>query len=186
MILRCFCFLSLMASPVLAEVIDAGDVGFTSRTTIRIEASQAEVWLAAVDDVSRWWNPAHTVSGDATRLTISAIRQGCFCEDFGEDAGVVHLTATTAIPPSMLRLSGGLGPLGLMGVHGNMTWEFVPDGNATIATFTYAVGGYRDGGLADLAVPVDAVLAEALGRLKAHSETKAEIPQSGDGNDPHG
>jgi hypothetical protein len=37
--------------------------------------------------------------------------------------------------------------------------------------FAYAVGGYRPGGLDAVAGPVDFVIGEALGRLKAFVET---------------
>ena len=47
-------------------------------------------------------------------MTIDARTQGCFCEVLGEGAGVVHLTVTFVNPGVILRLSGGLGPLGLM------------------------------------------------------------------------
>jgi len=70
----------------------------------------------------------------------------------------------------MLRLTGGLGPLGLMGVNGNMTWEFFDEGEGTRVKFTYAVGGYRQGGLDAVAVPVDYVIGEALDLLKAYVE----------------
>ena len=71
----------------------------------------------------------------------------------------------------MLRLTGGLGPLGLMGVDGNMTWDFEAVEGATRVRFTYAVGGYMKGGLEQMAGPVDYVLGEALGRLRNYVET---------------
>ena len=64
------------------------------------------------------------MSGDAARMSIEPRVQGCFCESLGEQAGVVHLTVLSVMPGTSLRLSGGLGPLGLMGVYGNMTWDF--------------------------------------------------------------
>jgi hypothetical protein len=74
-------------------------------------------------------------------------------------------------PGIVLRLTGGLGPLGLMGVGGNMTWEFFDAEEGTRVRFTYAVGGYRAGGLGAIALPVDYVIGEALQRLKAYIET---------------
>ena len=68
-------------------------------------------------------------------------------------------------------MTGGLGPLGLMGVDGNMTWEFEDADGGTRVRFTYAVGGYMAGGLDQMAGPVDRVLGEALTRLKAFAET---------------
>ncbi len=122
-------------------------------------------------EIDQWWSSDHTVSGDAARLHIDARPQGCFCERLGKDAGVVHMTVTTVFPGTVLRLTGGLGPLGLMGVNGNMTWEFADAGDKTEVRFTYAVGGYRPGGLDKMAEIVDSVIAEALLRLKAHIET---------------
>ena len=154
-----------------AEVTDADTGGFTSVNEMTIEAARKDVWLAAINEVGLWWSSDHTISGDASRLNITAIPQGCFCESFGENAGVVHLTVTMVNPTVVLRLTGGLGPLGLMGVSGNMTWEFEDGGEDTVVKFTYAVGGYRADGLDTVSAPVDFVIGEALARLKAHVET---------------
>ena len=81
------------------------------------------------------------------------------------------MTVTFANPTVLLRLTGGLGPLGLLGVDGNMTWEFADGEDGTTIRFSYAVGGYRPGGLDEIAGPVDYVIGEALSRLKAHIET---------------
>lgn len=159
-----------LPSNVSAEVVDAQAGGFSSVNEVTIAAAREAVWRAAID-VAQWWSPDHTLSGDASRLSISAIPQGCFCESFGAGAGVVHLTVTMVNPGVILRLTGGLGPLGLMGVNGNMIWEFEDSGSGTRARFTYAVGGYLAGGLDEIAAPVDAVIGEALARLKAYIET---------------
>ena len=164
--------------PAVAEVADAGAGGFTTINEIIVDAPRDVVWQSAIGEIGRWWSSAHTVSGEASRLSIDARPQGCFCEYLGEDAGVVHLTVTMANPPVVLRLTGGLGPLGLLGVDGNMTWEFSDADGATAVRFTYAVGGYRPGGLDSIAGPVDGVIGEALRRLKAYVET-GDAEQSG-------
>jgi len=74
-------------------------------------------------------------------------------------------------PGVMLRLTGGLGPLGLMGVSGNMTWEFDEVDGGTVVTLQYAVGGYMPGGLDTIAEAVDGVLVEQMTRLKSFVET---------------
>jgi hypothetical protein len=76
------------------------------------------------------------------------------------------MTVTFVNPTVMLRLSGGLGPLGLMGVSGNMTWEFEDSDEGTSVTWNYAVGGYLPQGLDQIASAVDAVLSEQLNSLK--------------------
>ncbi len=156
---------------VFGEVVDAGPNGFSLVHERTINASRAEVWRAAVDHVGQWWSDAHTISGDAGNMSIDAVPQGCFCESIGDHAGVVHLTVTFVNPQVILRLTGGLGPLGLMGINGNMTWEFFDAGEATRVKFSYVVGGYRPEGLDGIAEPVDLVIGEALTLLKTYVET---------------
>lgn len=157
--------------PVAAEVESSNATGFKIASQLVVNASREDAWNAAINDIGKWWSSDHTISGDAGRLHIDAQPLGCFCETLGQHAGVVHMTVTTVVPHTMLRLTGGLGPLGLLGVEGNMTWEFDETGDSTKITFTYAVGGYRDGGLDVLASPVDSVIADALKRLQAYIDT---------------
>lgn len=167
----CLLAITLCGAQANAAVTDADTGGFTTVNELIINAPRADVWKVAVDDIGKWWSSEHTVSGDAGRLGITATPQGCFCEDLGEAAGVVHLLVTMVNPTVVLRMTGGLGPLGLMGVNGNMTWEFSDAGERTNVKFTYAVGGYRAGGLEAISVPVDSVIGGALMRLKSQIET---------------
>ncbi len=155
----------------IAEVTDSAANGFTTTSEVVIDDGRAESWVAAVGNVDQWWSPDHTVSGDAARLSITPELHGCFCEMQGETAGVVHLTVTMVNSTHILRMTGGLGPLGLMGVDGNMTWEFEDADEGTRVRFTYAVGGYAKDGLDQIAPAVDFVIGEALDRLKAFVET---------------
>ncbi len=168
--------LSLMFLPLAAgaEVKDAAASGFTIENEVVVGAERSRAWRVAIKEVDRWWSSDHTVSGEASRLSISARPQGCFCEDLGKNAGVVHMNVSMVFPEVVLRLTGGLGPLGLMGVDGNMTWEFEDieeSEGKTRVTFTYAVGGYRPEGLEGMAGAVDTVIGDALLRLKAYIET---------------
>ena len=63
-----------------------------------------------------------------------------------------------------------------MGAYGNMTWDFEDAEEGTRIRFKYAVGGYMEDGLEQIAGPVDAVLGEALGRLKSYIETGSPEP----------
>jgi len=161
---------SVSSQGAFGEVIDSGPNGFSLVNELTIDASRAEVWQAAVDHVGQWWSDDHTISGDADNMSIDAVPQGCFCEAIGDHAGVVHLTITFVNPRIILRLTGGLGPLGLMGINGNMTWEFFDAGEATLVRFSYVVGGYRPEGLDSIAEPVDSVIGEALMLLKTYVE----------------
>ena len=153
------------------EVIDAAPGGFSLVHEVTIAAPRQDAWRAAVHEIGQWWSSDHTISGDASKMSIDPVPQGCFCEAIGEHAGVVHLTVTFVNPNVLLRLTGGLGPLGLLGVDGNMTWEFFDAEDGTTVRFSYIVGGYRPGGLEEMAGPVDYVIGEALQRLKSYVET---------------
>lgn len=160
----------VMQSPLFAEVLDATANGFTIRHEIVINAERSTVYQAAMANVGSWWSADHTVSGDAANLYMDARVSGCFCESLGEGAGLAHLTINFINPGVMVRFTGGLGPLGLMGVAGNMTWEFATVDEGTAVTLHYAIGGYMAGGLDSISQPVNAVLVEAMTRLASFVE----------------
>lgn len=153
-----------------AEVLDSAANGFTTRYSVDIAESRLTVYRALVNDVGAWWNDNHTVSGVAANMTIDAIVHGCFCENLGDGSGLVHMAVTFVNPGVMLRMTGGLGPLGLMGVAGNMTFEINEADNVSTIVLQYAVGGYMAGGLDEIAAAVDGVLIDALNRLKQFVE----------------
>jgi hypothetical protein len=157
--------------PAKAEVLDAASNGFTVSHSVVVTAGRAEAYGIAVTHIDEWWSGEHTMSGDAGNLYIDAKPNGCFCEELGPDGGLIHLTVTFVNPGMLLRLTGGLGPLGLMGVSGNMTWEFSEQDDGTMLTLTYAVGGYLKGGLDSVAGAVDAVLVEQLSRYRLRVDT---------------
>ena len=154
----------------VADVKDSSANGFTVAHEVVVDVERARAWAAAID-VAKWWSPDHTVSGEAERLSIETELQGCFCETLGRKSGVVHLVVTAVMPGTSLRMTGGLGPLGLMGVDGNMTWDFEDRTEGTSIQLTYAVGGYMATGLDRIAPAVDGVLTDALERLKRYIET---------------
>ena len=168
-VLACLIVTNAIAS-AYGEVLDAAPGGFTISHQTEVSAGRIEVYNAAIDNIGDWWSDDHTLSGEAGNMYIEARTQGCFCESLGENGGVVHLIVTFVNPGVILRLSGGLGPLGLMGVSGNMTWEFVDGENGTIVKLKYAVGGYLDGGLDSIAEAVNGVLVEQMTSLKAFVE----------------
>ena len=163
--------LLMVSSGAGADVTDSAENGFTTVHEVLVNAPRARVWQAAVGEIGKWWSDDHTVNGYAGRMSIESTPQGCFCETFENGGGVVHMNVTFVNPGIILRLTGGLGPLGLMGVNGNMTWEFFDALEGTRVRFTYVVGGYRPGGLNAIALPVDYVIGEALARMQAYVET---------------
>lgn len=160
----------LIVTGANADVLDAAPGGFTISHQVEISAARIDVYNAAVNHIGDWWSDDHTLSGDAGNMTIEPRVQGCFCEKLGEAGGVVHLTVTFVNPGIIIRLTGGLGPLGLMGVNGNMTWEFNDSEAGTIVTLNYAVGGYMADGLDSIAEAVNDVLIEQMASLKSFAE----------------
>jgi uncharacterized protein YndB with AHSA1/START domain len=153
-----------------AEVVDAERAGFTTRTSLVIDAPRLEVWRAATDRLQDWWLDDHSITGSAANLRLEAVPQGCLCERLPDGGGVVHLTVTFVSPGVMLRLTGTLGPLGLLGTSGNLVWEFEDADAGTRVTWTYVVGGYAPEGLAGMAPAVDRMLASQLQELKEFVE----------------
>ncbi|MEO1037122.1 MAG: ATPase [Pseudomonadota bacterium] len=168
--------LLLGPSLVGAAVTDSAANGFTVTHEITTSALPAKVWTTLTENVDAWWHPDHTFSGDAANLSIDATPLGCFCERLDDGGSVVHLTVTFIQRGEMLRLTGGLGPLGLMGVDGNMTISVIPANGGTILKLVYTVGGYSPDGLDNIAGAVDGVLGEQMKRLASFAETGRPVP----------
>lgn len=158
---------SLLMLAVLAaraEVIDKSAGGFLVRNTATVNAKPAAVY-AAIAEPAKWWEPAHTWSGDAKNLSLAAKAGGCFCERLPSGGEVQHMSVIYADPGKLLRLTGALGPMQESGVVGTLTFELKPSGEGTQITMAYSAGGYFQGGMAALAVPVDQVLSAQLAGL---------------------
>ncbi|MEL6302555.1 MAG: ATPase [Pseudomonadota bacterium] len=166
-----------VSSTARSEVLHAEASGFVVRHQLEILAPRSTVWRMLLGHVAEWWDSDHTYSGDASNLYIESRALGCFCEDLGAADAVVHLTVTAIRRDSLLRLTGGLGPLGLMGVDGNMTFSLADTDTGTALAMEYRVGGYDPEGLDSIAPAVDETLGLQLGRLVRLIETgSAEIP----------
>lgn len=169
--------LTLAATPhrAAADLTASAADGFISEHTLIITAPRMRVFHALTDEVSRWWDPQHSYSGDAANFSIDARPGGCFCERL-TDGGVVHMTVVFVQRDTTLRMSGGLGPLQELAVSGSMTFSFSDAAAGTTRLqYRYAVGGYSGEGLQGLASPVDQVQLGQLQRLKRYVETGVPI-----------
>ena len=161
--------------PVAAEVAASSDRGFVSHNEVLVAATPARAWEAMIQP-AQWWNGDHSYSGDAANMTIAARAGGCFCEMLpgkgNLPAGQVeHMRVINVAPGSMLRLSGGLGPLQSEPVSGVLTMTLSPEGEMTRISWDYVVGGYMRMPMAELAPAVDQVVGEQLLRLATHLGT---------------
>ena len=162
---------ALLASGAYAAVVDSSPTGFQVKETAEIAAPAAKVW-AALGEVGAWWDSQHSWSKDARNLTLELKAGGCWCEGGLPGGGAAHhMTVLMAMPQKLAVFDGTLGPLMMSGATGHLIWQLAEKDGRTTLTQTYYVGGYFPGGLDKLAAPVDGVLTEQLGRLKAYVET---------------
>ena len=164
-----------LAVRVFGEVVDVDEGGFVSEHVIDIDATPARVFDALTDEIDRWWDPAHTYSGDAYNIQLDEF---CLCEDWGDRSSakrnnhVVHMRVDYWHPGKRLRLRGGLGPLQTLGVAGSMSFDLAEREGRTKLTYRYAVGGKRAAAWAE---PVDRVQLGQLLRLARYVETGSPV-----------
>ncbi len=128
-----------------AEVLDSSSSGFTTKTTLAIQASPEAVYRAVVHNVGDWWNSQHTFSGNSHNLSIEEKPGGCFCEKLPNDGGVRHMEVMFVAPGKTIALAGGLGPLQSIAATGSMRIQLAPAEGGTKLEVTYAVVGYLPG-----------------------------------------
>ena len=159
-----------------AEVVETKDDLFVTRATAEVSADPKDTWLALVTP-SKWWNGAHSWSGDAANMTLTPQGGGCFCERLpvednegrpGLAGSVKHMTVLLAMPEQVLRMRGGLGPLQSEPVDGVLTVTLKPVDGGTRILWEYVVGGAMRYDVPTISKAVDGVMSEQLARLVAH------------------
>src|SRR5579864_8124563 len=162
---------------VNADVVDSSTNGFTTKTTLNIQAAPDEVYRKLIRNVGDWWNPQHSFSGNAHNLSIEEKVTGCFCERLPNQGGVRHMEVVFLAPGKRLVLNGGLGPLQSLGATGSMTIDLAATEGGTKLDVTYAVSGYVPAGMNTFAAPVNSVIAEQFTRLKNFVERGDPAPK---------
>lgn len=165
-----FGLLAAVLAPLHAETSDVSASGFTVTYAVVVDAEPQKVWLAFTH-LPKWWNSAHTWSGQASNMSLDANAGGCWCEQWAGGASAVHGRVLLVQPGSVLRLQAWLGPLQALPVSGVLTFGTAHRDGATRLRVTYRVGGAPDSGLDKLAPAVDAVVGEQVKRLKVFIET---------------
>lgn len=159
----------LCATVAQAEVKDAAAGGFTIENSREVPVDATTAWKALVEDIDRWWPKDHSWWGADSVLGIEPKVGGCFCErarDGGREA--LHMTVAFVDPGKLIRMTGGLGPLQGMGLHGALEWRFSEAAGTTTITLWYRAGGYTPDDLAKFAPIVDKVQAQQVGALADH------------------
>ena len=156
-----------------AEVLEAQDDGFVSAHEVAIKATPSGVFDALVDEIDRWWDPAHSYSGDAANFSLDA--ECGLCELLDGGSGLVrHMRVDAWRPGKSIVLAGGLGPLLRLGVAGSMSFDLEATATGTRVTYRYTVNGRNVGAWAE---PVDRVQLGQLLRLKRYVETGSAVAE---------
>lgn len=145
------------------------DHGFIVTNTISSKVTPDEMWNALVNDVDLWWPKDHSWWGKQGKFSIEPLAGGCFCEVAGQRSSV-HMQISFVEPNKLLRMTGGLGPLQGMGMHGALDWVFETNEETTTITLTYRVSGINPEGFEQLAPIVAKVQGIQLNALKAYVE----------------
>lgn len=180
-LLRVLCVFGIglfLHQQVWAEVQSVSEYGFVVVHRREVAASREHLFASA-KQIEKWWDPAHSYSGDASNFSIELKPGGMFLERLPGGGFVEHLRVTTVMPGRLVRLTGGLGPLATDGLAGSMTWSFA-DGeteDSSVLIWRYSVGGYRPDGIEAIANAVDGVIGIQIDRA-------AKLAGEQPGNEP--
>lgn len=159
----------LLAVPADARVTQSAPDGFVSTSEAVVPLPPDQLWTALLA-WNAWWDPAHSYSGAAGALVLEPEAGGALMERWS-GGSVRHAVVISAMPPSLLRLSGGLGPLQALPVNAMLDFSLKAQGNGTRLTMTYRVAGTAAARLDTLAAPVDAVMSAGFARLLRYATT---------------
>lgn len=165
-----------LAEPCGAAVVDQIPDGFAIQQKLHIAAPTDKVYAALLAP-AKWWSPDHTFSNSAANLSLDARAGGCFCETLPGGGSVQHATVAIAMPGTLLRLRGPLGPFQGQGVDAALTFTLKAAGDGTDLTLDNVVGGYMKGGFGNWPAAADRMLATTIVRLKTFVETGSPDPK---------
>ena len=166
-----FSLFLVWCTPGYGDVKKSAADGFSIVISMETTADAASAYQALVRDFSKWWDAAHSYSGKSENLSLDLERR-CMFEQLANGGFVRHMEITYAEPGKALRMTGGLGPLQDMGVHGALQFTFVPDEDSTNVVLTYNVSGSSINSLDKIAPAVHRVLKDQLSRLVKHCDSK--------------
>jgi uncharacterized protein YndB with AHSA1/START domain len=153
-----------------AEVAQASPGSVTIHAEANLQRSPDRAW-AALTQIGRWWDDAHTYSGDSAHMRLDARAGGCWCERWGGQS-VEHMRVISVFEHEgvrTLRLVGGLGPLQEMPVYGVLTWTVAPQDGGARLVLDYRVSGESGLNLGEMGPLVDQVIMEQFGRLSRYT-----------------
>lgn len=159
----------LIATPAMARLESGAADGFVSTNSALIPLPVGQVWTAMIN-WSGWWDPAHSYSGTPGAIVLEASAGGRLVERW-PGGSTIHANVLSVMPPGLLRLAGGFGPLQSLPVNAILDIVMKPETGGTRLTMTYRVAGTPASRLDTLAAPVDAVMSAGFVRLVNFANT---------------
>lgn len=159
-------FLLLPAAMADAKVLAVSDSGFRLAHEEVSPLGTTDLWQRLMVP-ARWWDPAHTYSGDAGNLSMGD-RAGAYWREDWPGGSVIHGQVLMVSEGRQLVLSAPFGPL--MGTGARCIWTITlapAEGGGTLVSSTHVVVGAPDTDLRLLAGPVDQVMGNGIRRLAA-------------------
>ncbi|OYQ25328.1 hypothetical protein CHU93_13820 [Sandarakinorhabdus cyanobacteriorum] len=154
---------ALSAAPTAARLESSGADGFVSVNEALVPLPADRLW-AAVTSWSSWWDPAHSYSGRPGAIILEPQAGGALVERW-PGGSTTHATVLTVMPPGLLRLSDGFGPLQSLPVGAILDIALKPEAGGTRLKMTYRTGGSPAQKLDALAGPVDFVMSAGFSGL---------------------
>ena len=156
----------LSAVPAAAEVVERHADGFTLRFQVAMEAAPEDL-LGSLGEIGKWWDGAHSYSGDATNMTLVMEPGGCFCEALADGTAFEHGRVVSIDPATGVLLNAPLGPLKAKATRADLGFGWASANRGRTVVMTFVVEGPGLGAFAD---PVDGVMGGAFSRYVRYVE----------------
>lgn len=165
---------ALIATPASAEVVERSADHFVLRYVTTLETTTDDL-AVSLAEIGKWWNPAHTYSGDSRNLNLELDPGTCFCEAMPDGSAFEHGAVYEYDPGTGVLIHAALGPL--RGKAEVYDWSFGWTGanRGTEVVMTYVVRGPGLGAWAD---GVDGVMQDQFSRFVRYVEYGPEAPEA--------
>ncbi|GAA0640179.1 ATPase [Brevundimonas lenta] len=155
----------LTASAADAEVVARTADSFTLRYEVGAGIDPGDIPGTLVD-VGRWWDSAHTYSGDAANITVDLTPGGCWCEKLADGTQFEH-ARVVSVEPARIVFEAPFGPLKGKATSAVLTVTWPPANRGWTPTWVMTVEGPGLGAMAD---GVDGVMGAGFQRWMRYLE----------------
>lgn len=156
----------LSAVPAAAEVVERHVDGFTLRFEVAVETTPEDL-LSSFGEIGKWWDGAHSYSGDPANMTLVMEPDGCFCEALTDGTAFEHGRVVSINPMRGMLLNAPLGPLKATATKADLGIGWASANQGWTVVMTFVVEGPGLGAYAD---PVDGVMGGAFSRYVRYVE----------------